>query len=158
LASRTSVPTPCRNRGLRLEIAGDPNWPAYKKGRSDLWDDETDSTVRASQPVAVSDDARDTPLADETAALDIAANTLVACTTTTGEQYLYKGPELFQRFHETTQEVARLQSKLRKGRNSSERVRRLYRRRARRRDHSYTVGYNYVKMFGPPWGGHCSRA
>ncbi|MDL0132050.1 transposase [Halobacterium salinarum] len=122
---------------LRLEIAGDPNWPDYKKqGRLDLWYDETESTFRASQPVTVSDDARDTPLADETAALDIGANNLVACTTTTGEQYLYDGRDLFDRFRETTREIARLQSKLEEGRYSSERIRRLYRKRSRRRDHA----------------------
>ena len=122
---------------LRLEIAGDPNWPDYdKQGRLDLWYDETDSTFRASQPVTVSDETRDTPLASEKAALDIGANTLVACTTTTGEQYLYEGHELFQRFRETTREVARLQSKLPEGRYSSERIRRLYRKRTRRRDHA----------------------
>ena len=55
---------------LRLEIAGDPNWPDYEKqGRLDLWYDETDSTFRASQPVTVSDDARDTPLASEKAVI-----------------------------------------------------------------------------------------
>jgi len=55
---------------LRLEIAGEPNWPDYEDhGRLDLWYDETDSTFRASQPVTVSDDARDTPLADETAVI-----------------------------------------------------------------------------------------
>jgi len=122
---------------LRLEIAGNPNWPDYKKqGRLDLWYDETDSTFRASQPVTVSDETRDTPLASEKAALDIGANNLVACTTTTGEQYLYEGRELFQRFRETTREIARLQSKLREGRYSSERIRRLYRKRTRRRDHA----------------------
>jgi putative transposase len=122
---------------LRLEIAGDPNWPdCEKQGRLDLWYDETDSTFRASQPVTVSDDARDTPLADEKAALDIGANNLVACTTTTGEQYLYEGRELFQRFRETTREIARLQSKLEEGRYSSERIHRLYRKRTRRRDHA----------------------
>jgi len=140
---------------LRLEIVGDPNWPDYEdQSRLELWYDETDSTFRASQPVTVSDDARDTPLTDETAALDIGANSLVACTTTTGEQYLYEGRELFQRFRETTREIARLQSKLperrslsesrktessgrlREGRYSSERIRRLYRKRTRRRDHA----------------------
>jgi len=122
---------------LRLEIAGDPNWPNYEKqGRLDLWYDETDSTFRASQPVTVSDDSRDTPLADEKAALDIGANNLVACTTTTGQQYLYEGRELFERFRDTTQEIARLQSKLHEGRYSSERIRRLYRNRTRRRDHA----------------------
>jgi putative transposase len=122
---------------LRLEIAGDPNWPDYdKQGRLDLWYDETDSTFRASQPVTVSDETRDTPLADEKAALDIGANNLVACTTTTGEQYLYEGRELFQRFRDTTREIARLQSKLEDGQYSSERIRRLYRKRTRRRDHA----------------------
>jgi len=122
---------------LRLEITGDPNWPEYEKqGRLDLWYDETDSTFRASQPVTVSDEIRDTPLADETAALDIGANNLVACTTTTGKQYLYEGRELFQRFRDTTREIARLQSKLDEGRYSSKRIRRLYQKRTRRRDHA----------------------
>ena len=122
---------------LRLEIAGDPNWPNYEKqGRLDLWYDETDCSFRASQPVTVSDDARATPLADEKAALDIGANNLVACTTTTGEQYLYEGRELFQLFRETTREIARLQSKLEDGQYSSKRIRRLYRKRTRRRDHA----------------------
>ncbi len=122
---------------LRLEIVGDPNWLKYEKqGRLDLWYDETDNTFRASQPVTVSDDTRATPLADEKAALDIGANNLVACTTTTGEQHLYEGRELFDRFRETTREIARLQSKLEEGRYSSDRIRRLYRRRTRRRDHA----------------------
>jgi len=122
---------------LRLEIVGDPNWPDYEdQSRLELWDDETDSTFRASQPVTVSDDAQATPLANHKAALDIGANNLVACTTTTGEQYLYEGRELFQRFRDTTREIARLQSKLREGRYSSERIRRLYRKRTRRRDHA----------------------
>ena len=122
---------------LRLEIVGNPNWPDYEdQSRLELWYDETDSTFRASQPVTVSDDSRDTPLACETAALDIGANTLVACTTTTGEQYLYEGRELFDRFRDTTREIARLQSKLEDGLYSSKRIRRLYQKRTRRRDHS----------------------
>ena len=62
----------------------------------------------------------------ETAALDIGANNLVACTTPIGEQHLYDGRELSQRFRETTREIARLQSKRRERRYSSERIRRLY--------------------------------
>ncbi|MCW8173756.1 transposase [Natrialba swarupiae] len=121
---------------LRLEIAGDPNWPDYEKqGRLDLWYDETDSTFRASQPVTVSSDEQATPLADEKAALDIGANNLVACTTTTGEQYLYEGHELFHRFRDTTRDRP-VAVKLREGQYSSERIRRLYRKRTRRRDHA----------------------
>jgi putative transposase len=124
------------NSRLRLEIAGDPNWPDYEdQGRLEVWYDETDCTFRASQPVTVTD-ARDTPLASEKAALDIGANNLVACTTTTDEQYLYEGRKLFDRFRRTTREIARFQSKLREGRYSSERIRRLYRKRTRRRDHA----------------------
>jgi putative transposase len=121
---------------LRLELVGDPNWPDYEdQSRLELWYDETDGTFRASQPVTITD-VRDTPLAAKKAALDMGANNLVACTTTTGEQYLYGGRALFHRFRETTREIARLQSKLEDGRYSSERIRRLYRKRSRRRDHA----------------------
>ncbi len=68
--------------------------------------------------------------------LDIDANNLVVCTITTGEQYLYEGHELFQRFRETTREIARFQSKLEEDRYSSDRIRRLYRKRIRRRNHA----------------------
>ncbi|ESS08467.1 MAG: transposase [uncultured archaeon A07HN63] len=122
---------------LRLEIVGEPNWPKHKdQGRLELWYDETGGTFRASQPVTVSDDAQASPLAEESAALDIGANNLVACTTTTGEQYLYEARELFQRFRSTTQEIAQLQSKLSDGQYSSHRIRRLYRKRTRRCDHA----------------------
>ncbi len=122
---------------LRLEIAGDPNWSDYEKqGRLDLWYDETDSTFRASQPVTISDDARATPLADETAALDIGANNLVACTTTTGEQYLYDGSHLFEQFRETSDRIAELKSKLDDQQGTSERIDRLYDVMYKRRNHA----------------------
>jgi len=120
---------------LRLEVAGDPKWEG-EQGRLELYSDEVDDTFRALQPVTVPDSRRDSPLADESAALDVGANNLVACTTTTGQQFLYEGRDLFARFRETTEEVARLQSKLREGRYSSRRIRRLYRKRTRRRDHA----------------------
>lgn len=60
----------------------------------------------------------------------------VWCTTTTGEQHLYEGRKLFQRFRDTTRHIAELQSKLEEGRYSSERIRRLYRKRTRRQDHA----------------------
>jgi putative transposase len=122
---------------LRLEIAGEPSWAEYEnQGRLDLWYDETDCTFRASQPVTVSDDARDTPLADETAALDIGANNLVACTTTTGEQYLYDGSRPFQQFRETSDRIAELKSKLDDQRRTSSRIDSLYDVMYERRDHA----------------------
>jgi len=120
---------------LRVEVAGNLKWDG-EQGRLELYYDEVDDTFRAIQPVSVDDFRQDSPLANETAALDVGANNLVACTTTTGQQYLYEGSNLFARFRKTTEEIARLQSKLREGRYSSQRIRRLYRKRTRRRDHA----------------------
>ena len=120
---------------LRLEVVGNPRWTG-EQGRLEITYDEVDDTYRAFQPVMVPDDRQDSPLASEEAALDVGANTLVACTTTTGSQWLYEGRELFARFHETSAEFARRQSQLREGRYTSRRIRRLYRRRTRRRDHA----------------------
>ncbi len=122
---------------LRLEVRGDPNWKEYEKqGRLELFYDEQAQSFRAFQPVTVDDSRLAQPLASEEAALDIGANNPVACTTTTGQQYLYEGRELFERFRETTREIARLQSLLEEGRYSSHRIRRLYDRRTKRRDHA----------------------
>ncbi|MFD1644413.1 RNA-guided endonuclease InsQ/TnpB family protein [Haloarchaeobius litoreus] len=122
---------------LRLEVRGDPNWKEYdKQGRLELFWDENARTFRAFQPVTIDNSRLAHPLADETAALDIGANNLVACTTTTGTQLLYEGRDLFERFRETTREIARLQSLLDNSRYSSHRIRSLYRRRTRRRDHA----------------------
>jgi putative transposase len=120
---------------LTLEVYGDPKWTG-KQGRLELYYDELGDQFRAHQPVTVDELPRDPPVADELAALDIGANNLVACTTTTGQRYLYAGRDLFERFHATTQEIARLQSLLEEGQYSSKRIRRLYRRRTRRRDHA----------------------
>ena len=128
----------CRER-LRLEVRGEPNWKEYdKQGRLELFYDEQAQTFRAFQPVTISEDHSRLahPLASEKAALDIGANNLVACTTTTGKQYLYEGRNLFKRFRETTREIARLQSLLEEKRYSSHRIRRLYDRRTKRRDHA----------------------
>lgn len=122
---------------LRLEVHGRPKWDG-KPGRLELYYDELDDRFRAIQPVTVPDSRQDLPLANETAALDIGANNLVACTTTTGQQYLYEGRDLFERFRETTRTIAEQQSKVKReeGRHTSKRIRRLYRRRTRRRDHA----------------------
>ncbi|WP_128906565.1 RNA-guided endonuclease InsQ/TnpB family protein [Halorubrum amylolyticum] len=122
---------------LRLKVRGDPNWNKYdKQGRLELYYDDVSETFRAFQPVTIDNSRLAQPLADETAALDIGANNIVACTTTTGEKYLYEGRDLFERFRETTQRIAELQSKLREGRYSSKQIDSLYRRRTRRRDHA----------------------
>jgi len=120
---------------LRLEVRGDPKWSG-EQGRLEIQYDEVEDTYRAYQPVSVDDSELDSPLASEEAALNLGANNLVVCTTTTGEQYLYDGEELFKQFRSTTKEIARLSSNLPPKRDTSQRTHRLYRKRSRRRIHT----------------------
>jgi len=120
---------------LRLEVAGDPKWSG-EQGRLELVYDETADAFRAFQPVTIDSSRLDSPLASEEAALDVGANNLVACTTTTGSQYLYEGRDLFEEFRETTEQIAHYQSLLDDQRESSKRIERLYRKRTNRRDHA----------------------
>ncbi|MXV62948.1 transposase [Natronorubrum sp. JWXQ-INN-674] len=122
---------------LRLEVSGEPKWSG-EHGRLEIVYDEVDGTFRAFQPVTIDDSRLDTPLAssDEAAALDIGANNLIACTTTTGQQYLYEGRDLFAEFREATEKIAHYQSKLDDQRRTSKRIDRLYRKRTRQRNHA----------------------
>ncbi|MFW5959314.1 MAG: RNA-guided endonuclease InsQ/TnpB family protein, partial [Natronomonas sp.] len=124
-----------RNQRLRVEVAGDSKWHG-EQGRLELVYDELANTFRAFQPVTIDTFRLDSPLADHSAALDVGANNLVACTTTTGHQLLYEGRDLFDAFHETTERIAHYQSLLEDQRTSSTRIDRLYRTRNNRRNHA----------------------
>jgi putative transposase len=86
--------------------------------------------------VTIDESELDSPLASEEAALDLGVNNLVACTTTTGQQYLYDDEDLFKQFRTMTEEIGRLSSKLPLEQDTSRRIRRLYRKRSRRRSHA----------------------
>ena len=120
---------------LRLEVRGDPKWSG-EQGELEIQYDEVEDTYRAYQPVTIDESELDSPLASEEAALDLGVNNLVACTTTTGQQYLYDGEDLFGQFRATTEEIGRLSSKLPPEQDTSRRIRRLYRKRSRRRSHA----------------------
>ncbi|MDY6775805.1 MAG: transposase [Halobacteria archaeon] len=120
---------------IRLEVAGKPKWQG-EQGQLEIVYDVVSDTFRAIQPVTVPDSRQDSPLAEESAALDVGANNLVACTTTTGQQFLYEGRELFERFRETTERIAHLQSLLDDQRRTSNQIERLYQRRTDRRNHA----------------------
>lgn len=124
-----------RNQRLRVEVSGDPKWHGEQNRLEIVYDELTD-TFRAFQPVTIDTSRLDSPLASEEAALDVGANNLVACTTTTGSQYLYSGQDEFERFRETTEQIAGLQSKLEDQRKTSKRIDRLYRKRTNRRNHA----------------------
>ena len=120
---------------IRLEVAGEPKWEG-EQGRLEVVYDEVSDTFRAIQPVTVPDSQQDSPLAEQSAALDVGANNLVACTTTTGQQFLYEGRELFDRFRETTKRIAHLQSLLDDQPRTSNQIERLYQQRTDRRNHA----------------------
>jgi putative transposase len=130
---------------LKLEIRGKPKWKG-EKGRLEINYDEIDQTFRAYQPVKPNKSQQDSPLAEHSAALDIGANNIVACTTSKGKQYLYKGRKLFQKFHQTTRKIAQHQSKLPENKNTSKKIKRLYKKRTRRRNHAQnTLARNLVE-------------
>jgi putative transposase len=122
---------------LRLDVQGEPKWDG-DPGQLELYYDDVSGQFRAIQPVTVDDSRQDSPLASEEAALDVGANNIVACSTTTGTQLLYGGRDLFERFRETTHEIADHRSRVKReeGRYTSKRIRRLYRKRTNRRDHA----------------------
>jgi putative transposase len=123
-----------RSERLRLEVAGRPKWDG-DPCQLELYYDETSGTFRAIQPVEVPEDRQDSPLASNEAALDVGANNIVACTTTTGQQYLYEGRRLFERFRETTERITEYRRKLDDSQDISARIKRLYAKRSRRRNH-----------------------
>jgi putative transposase len=120
---------------LRAAVRGDPHWQG-DQSRLYLTYDDTDERYRARQSVRVPDDEQETPSGTAVAALDIGANVLVACKTTTGGQYCYSGQEPFQQFRDTTERIADARAKLPEGQYTSTRIQRLYRQRSRRRDHA----------------------
>jgi putative transposase len=124
-----------QNQRLRVELVGNPKWHG-EQGRLEIVYDELTDTFRAYQPVTIDDSRLDSPLASHEAALDVGANNLVACTFSTGPQYLYDGRELFEEFRETTEQIAYYQSLLEDQRKSSTRIDRLYRKRTNRRNHA----------------------
>ncbi|MDR5656959.1 transposase [Halodesulfurarchaeum sp. HSR-GB] len=124
-----------RNQRLRVEIAGDPKWSG-EQGRLELVYDELADTFRAFQPVTINESRLDSPLADHSAALDVGANNLVACTVSTGKQLLYEGRDLFGEFRNITERIAYFQSRLEDQKKTSKRIDRLYQKRTNRRDHA----------------------
>ncbi|MFC7164921.1 RNA-guided endonuclease InsQ/TnpB family protein [Halospeciosus flavus] len=120
---------------LRLPVRGKPKWRG-DGGRLEIAYDSAEETYRVHQSVTVDDIERSDSDGSEVAALDLGANVLVACTTTAGGQYLYSGHHPFEQFRETTHAIASAQAKLPDGQHTSRRIKRLYRKRSRRRDHA----------------------
>ncbi len=113
---------------LRFEVRGEPKWTG-DQCQLELFYDERSDQFRAIQPVK-NCSRQDSPLVDETTALDVGANNIVACSTTTCKQFLYEGRDVFTHFRETTERITKYQSLVNRdeGRYSTNRIRRLYRK------------------------------
>ncbi|WP_255152639.1 RNA-guided endonuclease InsQ/TnpB family protein [Halorarius halobius] len=124
------------NKRPRVPIRGNPTWREGRRGELQITYDDLADEFRAYQSVVV--DAPPTPGRDdgEAAAFDIGVINLVACATTEGSQFLYDGGVPWEQFEATTDTISEAQSKLPEGQYVSKRIRRLYRRRSARRDHS----------------------
>jgi putative transposase len=132
---------------LRLEVSGRPRWQG-KQGRLELVYDRDAESFTAHQTVGSEErpptrrDSHTPALATAdggdsvVAAVDIGANTLAAVTTTNGDQLVFHGRPLFERFHRQTAEIARLQQQLDDDTWSSRRIRELYRQRGEQRNHA----------------------
>ena len=120
---------------LRLPVQGNPKWRG-DNGRLEIAYDSVEEAYRVHQSVTVDEVEENEPDGSEAAALDLGANVLVACTITSGGQYLYSGQTPFEQFRKTTEEIATAQAKLPDGQHTSQRIKRLYRKRSRRRDHA----------------------
>ncbi|MFC7166039.1 RNA-guided endonuclease InsQ/TnpB family protein [Halospeciosus flavus] len=136
---------------LRLEVRGKPHWTG-KQGRLEIVYDRDAESFTAHQSVGdekhpphcrqSTTSSFPTTLATSSrgegtvAAVDIGANNLAAVTTSTGQQLLFHGRPLFERFHEYTRRIAHQQSELPEEQWSSPRIRELYRRRDAQRDHA----------------------
>jgi putative transposase len=120
---------------LRLPVQGNPKWRG-DNGRLEIAYDSVEEAYRVHQSVTVDEVEENEPGGSEAAALDLGANVLVVCTITSGGQYLYSGQTPFEQFRKTTEEIATAQAKLPDGQHTSQRIKRLYRKRSRRRDHA----------------------
>ncbi len=79
-----------------------------------------------------------------TAAIDVGANNTLALVTSTGESAVYHARPEFERFRQYSERIASLQSALPEDRYSSERIRRLYTKRTRKRDHSRNAAVKHA--------------
>ena len=112
--------------------------------------------LRVTHPVRIHPDKLNTQRLDDftqtldsentshTAAIDVGANNTLTIVTSTGESAVYHARPEFERFRQYSERIARLQSELPEDRYSSERIRRLYAKRTRKRDHSRNAAVKHA--------------
>ncbi|MFC6722896.1 transposase [Halobium palmae] len=142
------------NEKFRVEVRGEPRWEG-KDGWVIIWFDEDRNELCVRQTVkqptltdraqSSRSDQTHTPLRNTqldistepatTAAVDIGANNTATIVTDTGTALVFDARTDFEHFHHLTTQISDAQSELPGGVYTSERIRRLYALRGRRRDH-----------------------
>ncbi|MEF8771183.1 transposase [Halodesulfurarchaeum sp.] len=140
---------------LTLEVRGNPEWNV-DDSRLEIIYDETADVFRVKHPVRIQPDELEAQQLDafthtldsenttHTAAIDVGANNTLTIVTSTGDTAVYHTRPEFEQFHQYSERVAELQAELPEDRHSSQRIRRLYAERTRKRDHSRNAAVKHA--------------
>ena len=143
------------NERLTLEVRGDPQWRGDDSRLELIYDEHADQ-LRVQHPVRIQpDDLRqqrqaafthtlDSENTTQSAAIDVGANNTLAIVTEDGDTAVYHARPEFERFQAQSHRIATLQSHLPADQWTSDRIRRLYDDRSRKRDHSRNAAVKHA--------------
>jgi putative transposase len=135
------------NERVTLEVKGNPQWDGDDSRLELIYEEHADQ-LRVQHPVRIQPDTLreqredafthtlDTENTTQAAAIDVGANNTLAVVTERGETAVYHARPEFDRFQRYSERIATLQSELPEDEYTSNRIKRLYDARSRKRDHS----------------------
>jgi len=135
------------NERITLQVRGDPQWRGNDSRLELIYEEHADQ-LRVQHPVRIQpDDLTEQRQAafthtlnrentTQAAAIDVGANNTLAIVTEAGDTAVYHARPEFERFQTQSDRIASLQSHLPADQWTSDRIRRLYDDRSRKRDHS----------------------
>ena len=143
------------NERVTLEVSGNPQWSG-DNSRLELIYDETADVFRVTHPVRIQPDTLQEQRLDafthtlnsenttHTAAIDVGANNTLAVVTSTGGTTVYHARPEFEQFQQYSNRIAERQAELPENKYSSQRIRRLYDERTRKRDHTQNAAVKHA--------------
>ncbi|PSP52070.1 transposase [Halobacteriales archaeon QH_1_68_42] len=143
------------NERVTLEVRGNPQWRGDDSRLELIYDEHADQ-LRVQHPVRIqSDDVQkqrqaafthtlNTENTTQSAAIDVGANNTLAIVTETGDTAVYHARPEFERFQDTSERIASLQTELPTDQYTSTLIRRLYDDRSRQRDHSRNAAVKHA--------------
>jgi putative transposase len=134
------------NERVTLDVRGNPQWDGDDSRLELIYAEHTDQ-LRVQHPVRIQPDNLQEQRADtfthtldsenttQAAAIDVGANNTLAVVTKGGETAVYHARPEFERFQSYSERIATLQSELPEDEYTSHRIKRLYDKRSRKRNH-----------------------